>query len=99
MWTLASLRLYAIIAAGIALWFLYGWGSEIIQTYNTNIAKITKLERDAVLRESRLAVKQATIERQRAAIDASRCKEAIDKLLKNPDLLKKHDPFNSNTGG
>lgn len=95
---LAPFRVYLLAALAVGAWFIYGWGSEIIHTYNNNIARITKLERDATLRESRLAVKQTVIERQRAAIDASKCKAQIDRFLKDPDLLKKLDPFQINGG-
>lgn len=94
-----SIKLYAGIAALIGLWFIYGWGIEVVNTYNRNIAKIAQLERDAVLRDSRLESKQIVIERQRAAIDASRCKEQIDKFIKDPDLLKPRNPFNPDSGG
>lgn len=90
---LGGYRIYIIIGAVVALWFVYGWGSSIIQTYNTNIAKISRLERDAALRETRLASKQTVIERQRAAINASKCKAQIDQFIKDPDLLKPVDPF------
>lgn len=99
MGILTNLRLYAIMGAAIALWFVYGWGMSVITTYNNNIAKIAQLERTNVLLTSRLTSKQTVIERQRAAIDASRCKDQINKAIKDPDLLKKTDPFNPNTGG
>ena len=96
---LGGARVYLYLGLAVALWFVYGWGSSIISTYNSNIVLVTKLQRDAALRESRLASKQAVIERQRAAIDASKCKAQIDKLLKDPDLLKKRDVFNPDSGG
>lgn len=93
------IRIGLIAALAFAMYLAYSWGFEVIQTYNDNIAKITKLERDAALRETRLASKQTVIERQRAAIDASKCKAQIDKWIKDPDLLKKPDAFGGNGGG
>ena len=93
------IRIGLLIAFVVAVYLAYQWGSDIITTYNENIVKVARLEREATLRESRLASKQTVIERQRAAIDASKCKAQIDKWIKDPDLLKKPDAFGGNGGG
>ena len=92
---LSYLRLGLSAALLVGLWFAYGWGSEVISNYGGMAAKIERLERDKKLIESRVASYQTLLARRDAAIDASRCKDTIRDMVKNPDKIPTPwDPFN-----
>lgn len=97
----SSIKIYLIIGAAVAGWFLYGWGSQIVANYGAMAAKIERLERDKNLIESRVASYQTLLARRDAAIEASKCKVQIKGWIKDPDTLPgfKTDPFVPNAGG
>lgn len=99
MFGFGYLKLAGFAAVAIAIWIVSGWGFQVIDNYTKWPIQIAKLEREAALRDSRLESKQTIIDRQKAAIDQSQCKARIQYLLKNPDLLKKQDPFSPGGGG
>lgn len=89
------LRLFGLVGSAIALWFVYGWGSQIITNYTEMPKRIQQLERDKALIESRVKSYQTLMARRDAAIEASKCKEQIQHWVKNPDEIPtKFDPFN-----
>lgn len=89
------LRLFGLVGSAIALWFVYGWGSQIITNYTEMPKRIQQLERDKALIESRVKSYQTLMARRDAAIEASKCKEQIQYWVKNPDEMPtKFDPFN-----
>lgn len=91
---LSYVRLAGLAAAAIALWFAYGWGSEVIGNYRSMASEITTLKRDKALIESRVKSYQTLMARRDAAITASRCKDQIERWLKNPDEIPTpFDPF------
>jgi hypothetical protein len=95
-----TLQLSALAAVGIVLYFVYGWGMTIIQNYSDMAMKIERLERDKNLIESRVASYQTLLARRDAAIEASKCKEQIQRWIKNPDTIPGfRNPFEGNTGG
>lgn len=95
MFGLSYIRLGLTAALLIGLWFAYGWGSQIITNYGAMQAKITKLERDNTLIESRVASYKTLMARRDAAIEASSCKDSIQRMIKNPDTIPTPwDPFN-----
>lgn len=88
-------RLAGLAAIAVAAWFIYGWGSEVIGNYRSMASEITTLKRDKALIESRVASYQTLMARRDAAITASKCKDQIQRWLKNPDEIPtKFDPFN-----
>lgn len=96
----SSIKIGLLLAAVVGGWFLYGWGSQVVANYGAMAAKIERLQRDAALRETRLASRQTMIERRDAAIDASKCKAQIRAWIKDPDMLPgfRKDPFTPNAG-
>lgn len=102
LWTLfSSFRGYLLIGAGIAAWFIYGWGLEVISNYTEMPKQIEKLTRDKELIESRVASYKALLARRDAAIEASKCAPQIKAWIKDPEAIPgfKKDPFNPNAGG
>lgn len=92
---LLYIRLAALAGVAAIAWFAYGWGLQVIGTYNDNIAKIERLERNNRLIESRVKSYMTLIARRDAAIAASKCKAQIEHWLKNPDEIPtKFNPFN-----
>lgn len=92
---LTTIRLVGIGAAALAIWFAYGWGSQIIENYTEMPKKIERLERDNALIESRVQSYKTLMARRDAAIEASKCKDTIQGWIKNPDTMPtKFDPFN-----
>lgn len=90
-----SIRLIGLASGAIALWFAYGWGSEIISNYTGMAKKIERLERDKRLITSRIASYKTLLARRDAAIEASKCRAQLKHWLKNPDEIPtKFDPFN-----
>lgn len=90
-----TLRALAAVAALFMAYLVYGWGANIVNTYNNNIARVTELERDNKRIESRVASLRTLIARRDAAIAASKCSAQIGRWLKNPDEIPtKFDPFN-----
>lgn len=91
----STVKLVGLVGAGIAVWFLYGWGHQVIENYTEMPKKIERLERDKKLIESRVASYQTLMARRDAAIEASNCKATIQNWIKNPDAMPtKFDPFN-----
>lgn len=88
-------RLAAFGAAGLAIWFAYGWGHQIIANYTEMPRRIERLERDKALISTRIASYKTLLARRDAAIAASNCKVQIERWVKNPDEIPtKFDPFN-----
>lgn len=87
-----------ILAGGV--FFVYSWGSQIIDNYSAMSAKIATLQRDNALITSRVDSYKILLQRRDDAIAASRCAEAIQKMVKNPDTIpRKTDPFTPGGGG
>ena len=92
---LTTIRLVMLAGSALAVWFAYGWGSQIITNYTEMPKKIERLERDKRLIESRVASYRTLMARRDAAIEASNCKDVIKGWVKNPDTMPtKFDPFN-----
>lgn len=88
-------RLIGLVGMGLAVWFLYGWGHQVIANYTEMPKTIQRLERDKALLESRVTSYQTLMARRDAAIEASKCKAQIQHWIKNPDEMPtKFDPFN-----
>jgi len=88
-------RLLGMGAVAIAVWYGYGWGSQIITNYTEMPKKIERLERDKALIETRVKSYQTLLARRDAAIAASKCSAQIEHWIKNPDQIPtKFDPFN-----
>lgn len=85
----------------LVAFFIYGWGATVISNYGGNYAKIAQLERTNALILSRVTSYQIITERYKASIEAASpsCKAQVMNFYKNPDLLKKHDPFTPSGGG
>lgn len=97
--SLGTARLLGLGVGAIALWFVYGWGSQIIENYTEMPKKIERLERDKALIESRVESYKTLLARRDAAINASRCREQIKKWVKDPDSIPNtSDPFKINGG-
>jgi hypothetical protein len=89
---------YALV--GVALWFVYGWGSQVVENYGAMAKTIQRLERDKALIESRVDSYKTLLARRDAAIAASNCKAKIEYYVKNPEKLpQKSNPFQSEGGG
>lgn len=89
------LRLAGLVGGAIAVWFLYGWGHQVIENYTEMPKTIERLGRDKALLESRVKSYQTLMARRDAAIEASQCKAQIQHWVKNPDEIPtKFDPFN-----
>jgi hypothetical protein len=93
------LRLLPYGIAALGAWYVYGWGSQVIENYGAMQRKIERLERDKSLIESRVASYQTITQRYKDAIAASQCRTRIEYLVKNPELLKKPNPFPTEGGG
>ncbi len=94
---LSTARLIGLAGAALAVWFAYGWGSQVIANYSAMAAKIERLERDKALIESRIASLRTLNERRDKAIEASKCKEVIQDWIKNPETIpEKFDAFKNN---
>lgn len=88
-------KIAALAGAGLAIWFAYGWGSQIISNYTEMPRRIERLERDKALITSRVASYKTLLARRDAAITASACKAQIERWVKNPDEIPTpFDPFN-----
>lgn len=91
----STIRIIGLLGTGLAIWFAYGWGHQIIENYGAMQHEITTLKRDKALIESRVTSYQTLLARRDAAIEASTCKDRIQYLIKNPDQIPtKFDPFN-----
>lgn len=100
MFGLSYLRTGVAVAALFAGYLVYSWGHEIISNYSAMSAEIATLKRDKALISSRIDSYKTLLERRDAAISASRCAEAIQHMIKNPDTIpRKQDPFNPGGGG
>lgn len=88
-------RLIGLAGTALAIWFAYGWGSQIINNYTEMPKKIERLERDLKLVNSRVSSYRTLLGRRDAAIAASKCKVQIEYWVKNPnEIPTKFDPFN-----
>jgi hypothetical protein len=97
---LFGLRMLPYAALGLAIWFAYGWGSQIIQNYSDMAMQIERLERDKKLIDSRVESYKTLLARRDAAIAASTCKAKIEYLIKNPDKIPStKSPFPTDGGG
>lgn len=70
----------------------FAW--SMMDSYRDAIAENVKLKADIVKFDGRLASYKRMWERRQAAIDASQCKDQINRWVRNPDSIpKKFEPF------
>lgn len=80
---------------GLVALFAYGWGSQVINSYSSFAANNALLQRQLTLQQSREKSLRTLLERRNQAIAASKCKDQIERWVKDPDSIPKpFDPFN-----